>query len=58
MESFFSHFKDEVDYKEAENLAELHTLVMDYMNYYNNTRKQWALKKMTPATYRSHLIAA
>ena len=58
MESFFGHFKDEVDYKEAENLAELHTLVMDYMNYYNNTRKQWTLKKMTPATYRSHLIAA
>jgi len=58
MESFFGHFKDEVDYKEAENLAELHTLVMDYMNYYNNTRKQWTLKKMTPATYRSHLIGA
>ncbi|WP_374705832.1 IS3 family transposase, partial [Paenibacillus sp. J45TS6] len=24
----------------------------------NNTRKQWTLKKMTPAAYRSHLIAA
>ncbi|WP_336603300.1 IS3 family transposase, partial [Lysinibacillus fusiformis] len=23
----------------------------------NNTRKQWTLKKMTPAAYRSHLIA-
>ncbi|MGE6601030.1 IS3 family transposase, partial [Lysinibacillus fusiformis] len=25
--------------------------------HYNNTRKQWTLKKMTPAAYRSHLIA-
>jgi len=58
MESFFGHFEDEVDYKEAENLAELHTLVVEYMNHYNHTRKQWTLNKMTPATYRSHLIAA
>lgn len=58
MESFFGHLKDEIDYKEAESLAELHTLVMDYMNHYNCTRKQWTLKKMTPAAYRSHLIAA
>lgn len=58
MESFFGHFKDEVDYKEAESLADLHTLVLEYMNHYNHTRKQWTLKKMTPASYRSHLIAA
>lgn len=58
MESFFGHFKDEVDYKQAESLAELHTMVMDYMDHYNHTRKQWTLKKMAPATYRSHLIAA
>lgn len=57
MESFFGHFKDEVDYKEAESLADLHTLVLEYMNHYNHTRKQWTLKKMTPASYRSHLIA-
>lgn len=50
MESFFGHLKDEIDYKEAENLAELHTLLMDYMNHYNHTRKQWTLKQMTPAT--------
>ena len=58
MESFFGHFKDEVDYKEAESFAELHTQVVEYMNHYNHTRKQWTLKKMTPASYRSHLIAA
>ena len=49
--------KDELNYKEAESLAELQTLVMNYMNHYNNTRRQWTLKKMTPDEYRSHLIA-
>ena len=48
MESFFGHLKDEVDYKEAHNLAELKYLIDEYMGHYNTTRKQWNLKKMTP----------
>ena len=58
MESFFGHFKDDVDFKQATSLSELKGLVDDYMEYYNGTRKQWNLKKMTPAQYRSHLMAA
>ena len=58
MESFFGHMKDEVPYKQANSIAELKYLIDDYMDHYNNTRKQWTLKKMTPAAYRSHLIAA
>jgi putative transposase len=58
IESFFRHFKDEVDYRKAENLTDLKTLIDEYMFHYNSTRKQWNLKKMTPAQYRSHLIAA
>jgi putative transposase len=58
IESFFGHFKDEVDFRQATSLSELKALVDDYMDYYNGTRKQWNLKKMTPAQYRSHLIAA
>ncbi len=57
MESFFGHFKDEIEYKEAGSLSELKYMIDDYMEHYNNTRKQWTLKKMTPAAYRSHLIA-
>ncbi len=30
---------------EAESLAELKYMVDDYMEHYNNTRKQWTLKK-------------
>lgn len=58
MESFFGHMKDEIPYKQANSIVELKRMVDDYMDHYNNTRKQWTLKKMTPAAYRSHLIAA
>ena len=58
MESFFGHLKDEVDYKAASSLVELKYLIDEYMEHYNTTRKQWNLNKMTPAAYRSHLIAA
>ncbi|WP_213531824.1 IS3 family transposase, partial [Paenibacillus sp. J45TS6] len=49
---------DEIPYKQANSIVELKRMVDDYMDHYNNTRKQWTLKKMTPAAYRSHLIAA
>lgn len=58
IESFFGHFKDDVDYKEASSLLELKIMVDEYMEHYNSTRKQWQLKKMTPEQYRSHLLAA
>ncbi len=58
IESFFGHLKDDVEFKQATSLDELKGLVDEYMEYYNGTRKQWNLKKMTPAQYRSHLIAA
>ncbi|WP_339280636.1 IS3 family transposase [Lysinibacillus sp. FSL P2-0066] len=58
MESFFGHMKDEMDYKEVHTFEELKQLVNQYMIFYNASRRQWNLKKMTPAEYRSHLIAA
>ncbi|MFK8795823.1 IS3 family transposase [Planococcus plakortidis] len=45
-------------FKQAASLDELKELVDEYMAYYNEIRRQWNLKKMTPAQYRSHLIAA
>ena len=56
MESFFGHFKDEVDYKDCKTLEELSHKINDYMVYYNHQRKQWNLKKMTPVQYRHHLL--
>jgi len=58
MESFFGHFKDWVDYKSCDNLNELKQKVDSFIEEYNNNRYQWGLKKMTPAQYRGHLLAA
>ena len=56
IESFFGHLKDDVDYKECKTFEELLMLITEYMEYYNNKRYQWDLKKMTPVQYRDHLI--
>lgn len=56
IESFFGHFKDDVDYKSCKTFEQLHSLVANYVRYYNHQRKQWELKKMTPVDYRNHLL--
>lgn len=56
IESFFGHFKDDVDYKDCKTFDELHLLIEEYMEYYNHNRQQWDLKKMTPVEYRNHLL--
>lgn len=57
-ESFFGHMKDEIDYKNCETLDELKKLVRGYMNYYNEERCQYELKKLTPKQFRNQLLAA
>jgi len=57
IESFFGHLKDEVDYKLAKTFKNLNDMINTYMNYYNNNRYQWGLKKMTPVQYRNHLLS-
>ena len=37
---------------------ELRSKIAEYMQYYNNKRKQWARNKMTPVEYRNHLLAS
>jgi putative transposase len=56
-ESFFGHFKDEVDYRSCKTFDELKEMIDKYMCYYNNERPQWNLKKMTPVEYRDHLLS-
>lgn len=55
-ESFFGHFKDEVDLKSCETLEDLIREIKSYMTYYNHYRGQWNLKKMTPVQYRHYLL--
>lgn len=56
VESFFGHFKDEVDYKNCKTIEELRQLIENYIHYYNHERAQWSKKKMTPVEYRDHLL--
>jgi len=56
IESFFGHLKDDVDYKNCQTFEELHSMICEYVRYYNYERQQWNLKKMTPIEYRNHLL--
>jgi transposase InsO family protein len=55
-ESFFGHFKDETNFKQCQSFSMLVAEIDDYIEYYNNYRYQWTLKKMTPVEYRNHLL--
>lgn len=55
-ESFFGHFKDEVEYRDCKTLEELRQLIENYIHYYNYLRAQWSRNKMTPVEYRDHLL--
>lgn len=57
VESFFGHFKDDIDYDDCKTFEELSLRIGKYMEYYNNERHQWNLKKMTPVEYRNHLLS-
>lgn len=57
-ESFFGHLKDEANIKECETFEDLVKEIDEYIDYYNNFRGQWNLKKMTPVGYRNHLLKA
>jgi len=57
-ESFFGHMKDECDFDNCQSYKEVQSLIDDYMDYYNNDRGQWNLKKLAPIDYRYQLIAA
>ncbi|MBQ9155084.1 MAG: IS3 family transposase [Solobacterium sp.] len=54
-ESFFGHFKDEVDYSSCRSIEELDELVYEYMQYYNKERCQWTRNRMTPVEYERYL---
>lgn len=55
-ESFFGHMKDEIDLKKCSTFDELQIEINRYIEYYNNYRYQWNLKKMSPVQYRNHLL--
>ena len=56
IESFFGHMKDELDYKSSQSIEELRSKVSQYMQYYNDERKQWTRNRMAPVEYKRHLL--
>ena len=55
-ESFFGHMKDELNLDNCITFDDVKKEIEDYIDYYNNDRYQWNLKKMTPVLYRNHLL--
>lgn len=55
-ESFFGHMKDEIIFHSCNTLSEVKAVIDDYIDYYNNDRCQWNLKKLTPVEYRNQLL--
>lgn len=57
-ESFFGHMKGDIDSKNCSTFDELQLIIDDYIEYYNNFRYQWGLKRLTPTQYRNQLLIA
>jgi transposase InsO family protein len=55
VESFFGYLKDHVELKKCDSFEKLKKNVTNEIEYYNNERPMWDLKKMPPSLYRRHL---
>jgi len=55
-ESFYGHMKDEIDISECGTLNEIHQVISDWADYYNNERYQWDLARLSPKEYYKYLI--
>lgn len=54
-ESFFGHFKDEVDLSDCTCDEDVFRKMADYQDYYNNERPQWSRNQMTPVEYAKYM---
>lgn len=57
-ESFFGHMKEELRDKMSgwKTFEDVKATIDDWMDYYNNDRPQWDLKKLTPIEYYEYLM--
>lgn len=55
-ESFYGHMKDELHLENCTTFAQLKEEIDSYMDYYNNFRYQWELKKMAPNEYYQYMM--
>lgn len=50
-ESFYWHMKGEIDISWCTTFDEIHPVIADWTDYYNNERYQWDLAKLAPREY-------
>ena len=57
-ESFFGHMKDEIAglISRCQDFEQVKAQIDDWMDYYNNDRGQWDLKKLTPREYCQYAL--
>lgn len=56
IESYFGHFKDEVNIVDITDIDKLKEAIDKYMHYYNYRRHQWDRKRMTPKQFEYYLM--
>ena len=58
-ESFFGHMKDEISsiVIEQTSYEEVEKIVTDWMDYYNNDRYQWDLRKLSPVEFYQYRLS-
>lgn len=56
IESFFGILKDHLELRGCRTIKDVEKEVTKKINYYNNERPQWGLKKMPPSEYRRHCL--
>lgn len=55
-ESFYGHMKDEIDISWCRTFKEIHQVISDWADYYNNERYQWDLARLAPKEYYEYLV--
>ena len=55
-ESFFGHMKDEIDVSGCKKYRDIKVIIDDWMDYYNKSRYQWQLAKLSPDEYYEYVI--
>lgn len=55
-ESFYGHMKDEINISQCTTFEEIHQVISDWTDYYNNDRYQWDLARLAPREYYKYLV--
>ena len=56
--AFYGRMKDHIGERipwNVQHTKEIHTIIDDWMDYYNNDRYQWRLSKLSPNEYYQYI---